>query len=233
LTDTVANATYAPDDYGCPTSKPPIASYNNNPLYLILPLQSDYRASATAALNSGVSGSNLVKSVGAGQGSCPGVTTPGGEGTFYAGAITAAQDYLAANSRSGAQNVIILLSDGNASASPSQLGGSVTKYSTSAECQQAVTAATNAKNAGTLIYSVSYGSETSGCSSGDTLTPCGTMLGIASLPLTQYFFSVPQTVSGKTSTVCDGAAPITEMNQVFTTIAGNLTSSRLVPNAVF
>lgn len=133
---------------------------------------------------------------------------------------------------------MILLSDGNASASSTQMGGSVKQlsgsvYPTTAQCQQAVTAAAAAKAAGTLIYSVSYGSETSGCSTGDTLTPCGTMSAIASTPLTQYFFSVPETVNGVTTTVCSGAAPITTLSQVFTDISGDLGSSRLIPNSVF
>ena len=38
----------------------------------------------------------------------------GGQSTFFAGALFAAQAYLAANSRPNAQNVIILLSDGDA-----------------------------------------------------------------------------------------------------------------------
>ena len=167
------------DDYACPATNPVTTPYNNNPAYLILPLQSDYRVSDTAGLNSGSSGSNIVKAVGAGVGTCSGVGTPGGQGTFYAGAIDEAQAYLTANSVANVQNIIILLSDGDATASSTQMGGSVTKYSATAECQQAVTSADNAKatanpdTAGldTLIYSVSYGSETSGCTTGDTLHP--------------------------------------------------------------
>ncbi len=236
LTNTTVNATYAPDDYDCPAVNPPIAAYNNNPEYMILGFDYDYRTSDTAALNQN---SNLFKAVGAGTNNC-GVPTPGGEGTFYAGAIYAARDYLYANHRKNVQDVMILLSDGNASASSTQMGGSVKTdglalFTTTAECQQAVTAATSAKGSpyNIEIYSVSYGSETTGCSTGDTLTPCGTMSGIASSPLSQYFFSVPQTVSGTTSTVCSGAVPITQLNQVFTTIAGDLASSRMVPNSVF
>jgi len=231
LTDTTANAAYAPDDWACPAVNPPIAKYNNNPEYLILGFQNDYRTSDTAALNTN---SQLFKSVGAGTNKC-GLPTPGGEGTFYAGAITAARDYLYANHKTNVQDIMILLSDGNATASTTQMGGSVTSYSATAECQQAVTAANSAKGApyNILIYSISYGSETSGCTSGDTLTPCQTMSGISSLPLSTYFFSVPQTVNGKTSTVCTGAVPITKLDQVFTTIAGDLESSRLIPSNVF
>jgi len=231
LTDTTANPTYAPDDWACPAVNPPIAQYNNNPAYMIMGFQNDYRVSDTAALNTN---SKLYKTVGAGTNQC-GMPTPGGEGTFYAGAITAARDYLYANHKANVQDIMILLSDGNATASATQMGGSVTHYSPTAECQQAVTAADSAKGApyNILIYSISYGSETSGCTAGDTLTPCQTMAGIASLPLSTYFFSVPQAVSGKTSTICSGAVPITQLSQVFTTIAGDLESSRLIPNSVF
>lgn len=248
LTNTTANPTYAPDDYACPATNPPIASYNNDPEYMILGFQNNYRTSDVAILNTG---SNLYGTIDAGTNNC-GIQTPGGEGTFYAGAIIAAQQYLAANPRSGAQNVIILLSDGDATASATQMGGNVKQtvsvtdmtnglFSASNECTQAVAAATWAKSAAaapagmnpTVIYSVSYGSETSGCSTGEGLTPCQTMSGISSLPLSQYFFSIPQTVGGKTSTVCTGAVSITQLSQVFTTIAGDLTTSRLVPNLVF
>ena len=117
---TLTPSPYASDDYGCPTTAPTTTTYNNNPAYLVLPLQSDYRTSDLAsALNGGTSGSNLVKAVGAGVGTCPGVTTPGGQGTFYAGAIAEAQSYLTSSgvARTNAQNVMILLSDGNAGAS--------------------------------------------------------------------------------------------------------------------
>jgi len=254
LTNTTANSTYAPDDYACPATNPPIAAYNNDPEYLVLGFAGnntaqDYRLSDTAGLNQS---SQLFETVGAGTNNC-GVPTPGGEGTFYAGVITAAQQYLTANHTNGIQDVMIVLSDGDATASSTQMGGAVKEtvtfsgmsgglYSATAECTQAVNAADYAKaykqgdGKSTVIYSVSYGSETSGCTSGETApynTPCGTMQGIASVPNSQYFFSVPQTVAGKTSTVCSGAVPITQLNQVFTAIKSDLQGSRLIPNSVF
>jgi hypothetical protein len=172
--------------------------------------------------------------------------TPGGEGTFYAGAILAAQAYLSNYHRTGAKDVMILLSDGDATASAAQMGGTTKQtvsiagmnnglFSSTAECTQAVAAATYAKNLGTQIYSISYGSANTGCNTGSETykTPCATMQGISSVPLSQYFFSVPQSKNGSTSTVCSGAVPITQLSQVFTTIAGDLTTSRLVPNLVF
>jgi hypothetical protein len=248
LTNTVANPTYAPDDYLCPAVNPPIASYNNNPQYLVLPFQNDYRTSDTAKLNTS---SNLFKTVGAGTNNC-GMPTPGGEGTFYAGIITAAQQYLTANHTNNIQDVMIILTDGNATATSTQMGGNVKQtvtvpgmsnalYLPTGECTQAVNAANYAKTfkqpdgKSTVIYSVSYGSETSGCTAGETApynTPCGTMRGISSVPNSQYFFSVPK--SGVTGgTICTGAVPITKLDQVFPAIAGDLQSARLIPNSVF
>jgi len=224
---------YASDDYTSCTN-PPISAYNNNPAYLVLPYQSDYRPSDTGGLSSG---SNLVNAVGGGSCGLPGIQTPGGEGTFYAGAIDAAQSYLTQTSvtrtgvkSSDVQNIMIFLSDGNANATNTQMGGKASSYPSSNECKQAVTRAGVAKAAGTLIYSISYGSGTSGCSTDNpTMTPCQTMEQMASTPTAQYFFSVP---NGKGGTVCAGARSITNLNQVFTAIAGDLTTSRLVPNNI-
>jgi Flp pilus assembly protein TadG len=257
LTNTTANITYAPPDYGCPSTAPPIAAYNNDPEYLLLPFQENYRGnggsiSDTAGLNTS---SALFDAIGAGTNNC-GVKTPGGEGTFYAGAIQAAQDYLTAYKTANVKNVMIILSDGNATASAAQMGGKVAQidgpcasatapctathlYPATSECTQAVQAAQYAQNQGTLIYSVSYGSETTGCTSetgsSSYKTPCATMEGMASLPLSQYFFSVPQSDASNPTqtTVCPGAVPLNTLSEVFSNIAGQLTVSRLVPPSDF
>jgi hypothetical protein len=243
LTNTTANSTYAPVDYACPSSNPPIASYNNDPEYLILPLQSDYRTSDTAsALNSNselvdaVGASNITNNSGTKPSTCNGIKTPGGEGTFYAGAIDAAQAYLQADNTPGIQNIIIFLSDGNAG--NGSMGGTVkngngTLYATNNQCTQAIASADAAKNAGTWIYSVSYGSEPSGCSTGEGLTPCQTMEQISSSPTGgRFFFSVPSTRAGQ-DTICGGAVPITELYQVFQNIQQQLSRGRLIPNSVW
>jgi hypothetical protein len=250
LTNTVAGPT-ASDDYACPAKNPSITSYNNNPEYLIVGFPSGGAAgdyiSSTGGLNPK---SDLVDSVGASQitngGSCSGIQTPGGEGTFYAGAIIAAQEYLSANHYTGVQDVIIFLSDGNAgngdtsgsvpqNVTVADMSGKV--FSNSNQCTQAVNAANWAKgyaepdNTNTKIYAVAYGSGSSGCSSGETYTPCTTMQNIASTPSTQYFFSVKQ---GSSSYSCNNANPnISAMDQVFTYIGGRLTGARLIPNADF
>ena len=87
----------------------------------ILGFQDNYRTSDTAKLNTS---SDLFKTVGAGTNNC-GIPTPGGEGTFYAGVITAAQQYLETNHTNGIQDVMILLSDGDATATSTQMGGTV------------------------------------------------------------------------------------------------------------
>ncbi len=237
LTNTIANPTYAPDDYVCPTVVAPVAKYNNNPEYLILPFQSNYRVSDSSGLNTNA---NIFKSVGVGTNNC-GIKPSQGESTFYAGAIQAAQDYLTQNNTVGVQNVMIILSDGDAN-DTADMGGNVkqldgpsagAKYLATNECAQAIAAASYAKGLNTLIYSISYGSETTGCSTdGGAILPCGTMQGMASTPLSQYFFSVPDTAQAG-STICSNAVPLTALNQVFTTIAADLSVSRLVPGGDF
>jgi len=138
--------------------------YSNSNGYLTVPLSSDYRTSDSASSLNG--SSNIVKSVWWSQcsgGVYPGASVrygledPGGAGTFYAGAINAAQSVLAADSRT-AQKVIILLSDGDANT-----GGS-------SPCHQGITASQNAQAAGTWVFAIAYNAPTSssGSCTGDS-----------------------------------------------------------------
>jgi Flp pilus assembly protein TadG len=75
-----------------------------------------YRATdSSATLNYG---NSLVNASGAGTGCTAGLGTPGGAGTYYAQAIYAAQTDLvnAQLARAGSDNIMIILSDGNATA---------------------------------------------------------------------------------------------------------------------
>ncbi len=220
----LTSASDAPDDYTCPTTNPPITSYNNSPAYQIIPFSSDYRTSDTAILNPS---SDIV--IAAGKGGCSGVSAPGGEGTFYAGVIDAAQAQLVASARPNTKNVMILLSDGDATATPSDMAGSATSYSATQECHQAITSAQNAAAAGTIVYSVAYGAEASGCTTdtSPTITPCETMQQIASS--SSNFFS-DYTATGGTSSCISASNPTSNLNEIFTQIANNLTVARLVPN---
>ena len=101
-----------------PTSKDTIANGDSigvwPPIYQVVPLSSDYRTSDTATtLNASSDLVTCLKSIAA----------PGGFGTFYADAINVAQSNLTASARSGARNVIILMSDGEANGYVRQYGG--------------------------------------------------------------------------------------------------------------
>jgi len=174
--------------------------------------------------------SGIVQALGGGN--CSGMPAPGGLGTFYAQAITAAQTSLQSTSSTqnpAGQNVIILLSDGIASSTASQLGSTYnSKYGS--ECQAAIDAASAVKTgSGTLIYTVAYlGGEASaapscddgsgGLDSKNKLTACGTMLAIASG--SSYFYS---------DTCSNAAGGTNSLNALFSQIAYSLTKPRLIP----
>jgi hypothetical protein len=200
------------------------------PLYEIVPLSSDYRTSDTSGLNTA---SNLVKAVKGGAAGCTqGLDDVGGLGTFYADAITAAQAILAdpANTRPGATNVIVLLSDGDATA---------TSAGTNNECHLAVTAAQNAAKAGTWVYSIAFNSPNSGC--GTDVAPynnaCYTMSQIANMPgatAGTYFNDLTKFYSDKANGCQSTKNPtITAINSIFQSIGNSLSTSRLLPNSCF
>ena len=143
--------------------------------YQVTKFLSDYKTSDTAtSLNPS---SDLVQAAGGASG-CGGMSPPnyaGNYGTYYAAAIYAAQAALTAQAKAypGSQNVIIILSDGDANApqtlngyqimpSPATSSGNYPPYES--ECIQGYFAANAATTAGTRVYTVAYGSLTSGCS---------------------------------------------------------------------
>ncbi len=200
-------------------------TYNNSPVYQIIPLSSDYRTSDTASLNTS---SDLVIVAGGGNSGYGPVAAPGGQGTFYAGAIDAAQAILAANSKPNTKNDMIILSDGDATASAKQMGGSATSYPATNECHQAITEAQKATKAGTTIYSVAYGAESSGCTNDSpAITPCQTMQQIASSPSTFYS---DYTAKGGTNSCVSAATPTSNLNGIFKAIGQSFTVARLIPN---
>jgi hypothetical protein len=204
---------------------------------------SDYKTSDTATtLNTSSTNNNLVKAAG-GKSGCTAMGNPGGEGTYYAGAIYAAQSALVAEQTAfpGSQNVMILISDGAADSSDMGSASTTTGTypSTKKQCHQAITAAQNAATANafgngaipTRVYSVAYGATASssdcGSDSSPTITPCQTMQGIASSP--QNFFS-DYTASQGGGACISASRPTTGLTQIFTIIAGDLTVARLIPN---
>lgn len=202
LTST-ANATNDATCGGTALSGSAISSYTypTTPTYQIVGYSSDYASSnpttvtaagtASSALNAKGSGSgsttpsNLVEAAGNGipaTSGC-GLQALGGAGTYYAGIITQAQADLVAqyNSRlpTQTQNIMIILSDGDASTADITAGTYDYNYSTNPlttnagipspfnMCQQAAAAAIAAAQAatagGTTVYTVAYGSQTTGC----------------------------------------------------------------------
>jgi Flp pilus assembly protein TadG len=106
----------ASQDYTCGESIPSSGTqaYGNAPIYQIVGLSNNFKTSSSAkTLNTG---SNLVAAVGD-AGCSSGVSAPGGQGTYYAEAIDAAQAALLTLSSTQSppsQNVIVFLSDGGA-----------------------------------------------------------------------------------------------------------------------
>jgi Flp pilus assembly protein TadG len=222
----VNNSTSVGYEYDCASSPTPtIVAYNASPIYKIISLSSDYKTSdTTTTLNTS---SNLVKAARGGASGCTqGLTAVGGEGTYYADAITAAQTDLTTNGRSGIQKVIILLSDGDASASSSKMPSG--KYNN--QCQEAITAAQAATTAGTWVYSIAYGANTSSSSSCSTDSPhisaCSTMSSIASD--SSKFYSDNSGGSGG----CTSTNSASELVDIFNHVGSSVTMPRLLPNNI-
>ncbi len=197
------------------------------------------------------------------------LTNPGGESSYFTGAFYAAQAALLAEQKAyGGKNAIIILSDGQMQAPSSKFPtGNVTPstagYNASAltttgyypstknECQQGIMAAQSAQTAGTTVFSVAFGSESSGCttsgggtdssliatatsgnaafSSVNSITPCVTMKNVAS-PTTNgisYFYA---DTSSSSNGCTDTAHTVSEVNQIFWAISSYFTSPRLLPN---
>jgi Putative Flp pilus-assembly TadE/G-like/von Willebrand factor type A domain len=123
---------------------------NPNYPYTVVPLSSNYRTSATGPLNTS---SALVQTV-----NC--LQAPGGHGTSFATAIEQAQAELAKDGTPKAQNVIILLSDGDANYGPVYYDNPPKSPETSPyrtqPCHQAINSAHTETAAGTWVYAIAY-----------------------------------------------------------------------------
>ncbi len=205
--------------------------------------------------------------------SCGGIESPGGEGTYYAQVIYAAQAALAAQQTAnpGSQNALIILTDGDATACASNayttggacssssqivategtLNGTGTHTSNPngyvnptypsalGECGQAVLASQYAASAGTTVYTIGYGSPTSGCTTDKTYSatvstnggswapgssPCKALAAMASAQVNFY---------SDDGSGCQATAPsnqaLTKLTAIFTAITDNLSTPRLIP----
>jgi hypothetical protein len=189
-----------------------------------------------------------------------GMQTPGGAGTYYAGVIYEAQSSLQNESSTYAntKNIMVILSDGDASSGSggnncSLPGGycildssgkpatnnGATYPSLQDQCAQAVAAAQYATSQGTTVYTVAYGSPSSGCSTdassksnptGTNITPCHAMEQMSSgWPTdTSHFYSDSTATGGGTCTSTNGGG----LNTIFQNLAGQFSAARLVPNNI-
>lgn len=193
------STTTAPDDYNCGRSTPAIVPYTypfpSTSTYQIVNFSSDYRTSVPSTTLNG--SSDIVDAVG-GKSGC-GIQAIGGEGTYFAQAITQAQAALVSEQSTlvsqgitGTQNVMVIVSDGDASptvqngqtvwqAAAAQMPGANGINNTSTaypsifyRCNQAVTQAQGLENNGTTLYVVAYGAQTSTsgyCTTDNTAPP--------------------------------------------------------------
>ncbi|TAJ24662.1 MAG: hypothetical protein EPO67_22930 [Reyranella sp.] len=208
---------YSPTSHPCPTQPNSVPYYTNNIKYQIgTTLDNTYNDGAGNLNNA----SPMIQAVGNGTALTACVTNKGGQGSHAAEVIAKAQAAMPAVV-AGTQNVIIFLSDGDVSASLSQLNNQSSKVSK--QCGQAVTAAQAATAAGTKVYSVAYGAGTSGCSSDDTYKPCSTMKAIASDSTTFYTTNTSCNINGSANSV-------TKLPDIFKAITTSLTKPRLIPN---
>jgi len=193
-------------------------------------------------------------------GNC-GMQTPGGAGTYYAGVIYEAQSSLIAQSTANAntKNIMVILSDGDASSGSggnscslpggkcilNSSGGAATNNgatypSLQDQCAQAVAAAQYATSQGTTVYTIAYGSPSSGCSTdaynknsnpaGTNISPCSAMQNMSSgWPTdTSHFFSDSTASGGGSCTSTNGGG----LNTIFSNLAAQFSSARLVPNSI-
>ena len=243
-------ANTASNDTTCPSNNPTIVPYSTptpgatwtppsssstSATYQITNYLSNYSSNNQkgGALNSS---SSLAIATGGGSRNCSGMQTPGGDGTYYAGVIYSAQSSLIAAQAAnpGSQNIMIILSDGDANStkiSNAQHSGNV-YGSLDDQCQQAITAAQYATTAGTTVYSVAYGASSSGCSTDKSgplagLSPCAAMQQMASS--SSDFFS--DATASQNKGQC-GSSNSFSLDAIFTNIAAKFTNARLIPNNV-
>jgi Flp pilus assembly protein TadG len=226
-----------------PTGSSTVATYQ------IMGYLSNYQGTTPVSPPALSGSSNLVKAVGNGTGSCTGLKAPTsgwpssvqGQGsvTYYAGAIYAAQSSLLATQASYPQskNAMVILTDGDAANSNAFMAAGATSQGTYPswvnQCTQGVTAAQAAMAAGTRVYTVAYGSASSGCSTDTTTrtTPCQTMEAMAGGRGSPYFYS-DYNQSGSPNTCQSASQPLSNMHDIFLSIGESLTGSRLLPGTV-
>jgi hypothetical protein len=229
-----AGATWTATDFSSKNATYQLADYSND-------YSSSYSNSTAYSLGVGLSNtSQLAIDAGAKSG-CAGLIAQGGVGTYFAGAINAAQSSLIAaqSNNKGSLNAMIILSDGDASATASNITGSTAQKTTVVygsqynQCQQAIAAAQAATAAGTTVSSIAYGASSSGCSSdvGGSqagISPCLTMRWMASSGANFYSDATSSQNPGQ---CYSGWNPNLDLNTIFKHVAATFTQARLLPDS--
>ncbi len=253
-------ANTAQDDTTCPTSNPTIVPYytptagatwdaptGTSPTYQITDYLSDWSSNnqTGGTLNSS---SPLVVATGGGTGTkghpCNGLQTPGGDGTYYAGAIYAALSSLQAeqDANPGSKNALIILSDGDANSTKITGGKDIGDVygSLNDQCEQAVQAAKTANSmTDTTVFTIAYGAASSGCStdaynaktnpSGTNISPCEAMQQMATSAST--FYSDANASQNKGQCVSSVNSGFSSLKQIFQNLSTHFTFARLIPDS--
>jgi len=206
---------------------------------VIVPLANDFRLTNTSAVNAN---SNLVKTV-----NCLQLPGPS-QGTSYADAIDIAGQYLQANGRPNAQDVIVFLSDGEANYGPVYHSATptITAASEAADtyratpCHQAITSARNATNAGAWVYTIAYAvgsspatstqcagwTNASGCDTVGQVTQFATSAACLEVPAITAFTTM-QNMASDSSKFFFNPTP-GDLTAYFSAVAASISTPRLV-----
>jgi Putative Flp pilus-assembly TadE/G-like len=246
-------ASTASNEVSCPTGNPTVLAYStptqgaswsaptgSSATYQITDYLSDFSSTNQQGGSLSNSSALTVATGGSASSNCGGLQTPGGVGTYYAGAIYAAQSSLIAvqSQNPNSQNVMIILSDGDANAKSSNIAGSKNLSgnvygSPDDQCHQAISAANYATLHGTTVYTIAYGASNSGCSSDKgsfAISPCSTLQQMASGWSSgdrSHFYS--DASSSQNPGQCTGTNDY-DLNGIFADIAAKFTQARLIPN---
>ncbi len=199
----------ASNDYTCGKTLPSsdVQTYSNSPVYQVVGLSNNFKTSSSSTtLNSS---SDIVLATDGG-GCSSGVTAAGGEGTYYAEAINAAQAALTSFAPPHTQNVIVFLSDGGANSTKAET--EVTGYIsgttlTVTACPDGCSASSTTSEEAPLAAGQSITG--TGVTAGTTIVSqlSGTTGGVGT-----YKVSVSQTVGSKKSTKSLTAANVLTLN---------------------
>ncbi len=242
----------ASDDTSCPSSNPPIPAYSTpvpgaswsapsgtSPTYQVTGFLDNY---LTTNQSGGTVSATSALGIATGAGKCQGLETPGGDGTYYAGAIYAAGSALAAAQtlNPDSQNALIILSDGAANTTKMTATNGETLTTTGVypsladQCQQGVTAAqTVSAMPNTKVYVVAYGASTGSgqCTTDPRLTPCAALQQMATSPST--FYSDSGSSQNKGQCTSSANSSITSLDSIFVSIYNQFTVAKMIPNSVF